>query len=785
MSVTDFRRSKALRMGPSINEFENTDQATTEAERDSYFSSNPANLAIYDSNSDLLIRLIYLVEDQLVTRYQSRLGGAWVDVSSVVTGPSGEVASLAGVPIGEIPYKTVTGEFAGSNMRVLEDGTLLAPSSFVVESGSVGFGEVLTLSEVSGFVGNTNHLNGRQYTLIDFWTPRDAASAEPSLFHLIEPEFEFVAQGTDTTNLPDNPLIFDYTVVNSARTNKLKFRTYAAMSNVRMKIMQQSNGVVAKYIPTQQVWQEEFGGLEWGIGDNEFDFGDTPLIFNSGTELIIELRADSVALKGNASGIPYFTATLQRGVFDDVITSRVYTPADIKSKLESLSSPNKLAKTAIQDAVLTVNGAFGDVVVSTASIGAQPLDATLTALAAQVTAADGLTYSTGVDTFAQTPLTSFGRTLIDDTSAAAARATLGLQSMATQDATNVSITGGSITGITDLAIADGGTGASDAATARSNLGLGTLAVQNANSVTITGGSITGITDLAIADGGTGASTASGARTNLGLVIGTDVQAFDNTLQQFSTFGSTADRLFYTTGVDSYGETAISAFGRSLIDDADAPAARTTLGLGTIATQNANSVTITGGSVTGITDLLIADGGTGASDAPTARTNLGLGTIATQAASNVAITGGSITGITDLAIADGGTGASTAAQARTNLGLQASTYTPTLTNVGGITSSSSGVFQYMAIDGVVTVSGRVTIDPTGAGGGANVDLGISLPIASNLASADQCCGTGVSPGVASQCGAIIGSAANDRAQYQFVSTTGSNQVHYITFTYLVV
>jgi len=125
-----------------------------------------------------------------------------------------------------------------------------------------------------------------------------------------------------------------------------------------------------------------------------------------------------------------------------------------------------------------------------------------------------------------------------------------------------------------------------------------------SSVSITGGSITGITDLAVADGGTGASTASDARTNLGVAIGSDVQAYDAGLLSIAGLTTAANKMIYTTASDTYAVTDLTAAGRALIDDADASAQRTTLGLGTIATQDANNVNITGGTITGITSFAL-------------------------------------------------------------------------------------------------------------------------------------------------------------------------------------
>ena len=141
-----------------------------------------------------------------------------------------------------------------------------------------------------------------------------------------------------------------------------------------------------------------------------------------------------------------------------------------------------------------------------------------------------------------------------------------------------------------------------ASTARTNLGLGSIATQASNSVTITGGSISGITDLAISDGGTGASTASDARTNLGLAIGTNVQAYDADLSAVA--GLSTAGLISRTGAGTAASRTITASTGISISNGDGVSGNPTItNTGVISINGASGVLSSVGAVGGGSDQI--------------------------------------------------------------------------------------------------------------------------------------------------------------------------------------
>lgn len=133
-------------------------------------------------------------------------------------------------------------------------------------------------------------------------------------------------------------------------------------------------------------------------------------------------------------------------------------------------------------------------------------------------------------------------------------------------------------------------------TAAATSGLGTMALQNANAVAITGGTLSGITSLTVANDALHILDTN-ASHDLIITPGSDL---------------TADRVFtLTTGnaareLDiSAADVTVSAFGATLVDDATAADARTTLGAQEAANIIADVTADIGGGGAGPISVVVA------------------------------------------------------------------------------------------------------------------------------------------------------------------------------------
>lgn len=172
----------------------------------------------------------------------------------------------------------------------------------------------------------------------------------------------------------------------------------------------------------------------------------------------------------------------------------------------------------------------------------QPLDATLTALAALTTDANKLVYATGADKFATADLTAFARTLLDDVDAATMRTTLGAAPLASPG----------LTGTPTAPTAAPGTNTTQLANT-AFVAAAISALVNSSPATLDT-----LNELA---------NALGNDPNFATTIATSLgnkQPLDATLTALAALTTAADKLIYATGPDTFDITPITALARSIL-----------------------------------------------------------------------------------------------------------------------------------------------------------------------------------------------------------------------------
>ncbi len=211
--------------------------------------------------------------------------------------------------------------------------------------------------------------------------------------------------------------------------------------------------------------------------------------------------------------------------------------------------------------------------------------------------------------------TAAGRALIDDTDAAAQRTTLSLVVGTNVQAFDSDLA--AIAALTTDAFGRGLLPLTDGTAVRTYIGAGsssfdgtftsltgkptTLGGYGITDVTVTAGKIFNVTNNLTLSGTDGSTLAIGTGGTLGTAAytaATVYQPVDAELSALAGLTSASDKLPYFTGSGTASLADFTTAGRALVDDADATAQRTTLGLGTLATQSGTFSGTSSGTNTG-------------------------------------------------------------------------------------------------------------------------------------------------------------------------------------------
>lgn len=266
----------------------------------------------------------------------------------------------------EIVSKKSDGSLQGTGI-VNEDNKIFFPKDGRFPSGSIDIGPAATISENGGWLQYNANTLGKDYILLDYEND-ETGSKRPVYWERAAEEKGHVVNNVDSTTI-NNITTFNHIPTANSQVNALYLNFATDVSNFMAEIVSLNTGKPIKYIPNENAWKTNVGGLNLASGVRNILQNISPISLLTAYNLKINLKANTpINLKGDGTK-PYLKVDRQLITAKPIAlqgegTRSADTPSQIRDKLSTLSGNDRLDASKIKNIPsgggITVGQTYGD-----------------------------------------------------------------------------------------------------------------------------------------------------------------------------------------------------------------------------------------------------------------------------------------------------------------------------------------------------------------------------------------------------------------------------------------